>query len=306
MDSNIIKVSSAPHIRDDISTQSIMLDVIIALLPCSIFAIVNIGIKALMIITISIVSAILSETIFNLIVKKKNTIWDLSCVVTGLILALTLPQNVKWFMPAMGSVFAIIISKMLFGGLGQNFVNPAISGRVFLTISFANVMNTFTYDGISEATPLAMSRNGEVVDLTRDLLGFIPGAIGEVSVIAILIGGIYLLIKRIIDFRIPLVYMTTMILFIIIFSGRSSDFNFIMTEILSGGALFGAFFMATDYVTIPTTKLGKIIFAVFIGLMNGIFRLFSNSTEGCQFSIMLGNLLVPFINKITLPKAFGR
>ena len=306
MENNKIKVSSAPHIRDIVSTNSIMLDVITALLPCVIFAIVNIGTKALIIILLSVSSAVLSETVFNLIMKKKNTINDLSAVVTGLILALTLPPDVYWFLPVLGAIFAIIIAKMLFGGLGQNFINPAASGRVFLTISFANIMNTFTYDGVTKATPLAMARNGEVVDLTRDILGFIPGAIGEVSVIAILLGGIYLICRKVIDFRIPLVYMTTMILFIIIFSGRGSDFNYIVTQTISGGALFGAFFMATDYVSSPTTKIGKVLFAVFLGLMNGIFRLFSNLTEGCQFSIMLANLLVPFINKITLPKAFGR
>ena len=306
MENNKINISAAPHIRDEISTSSIMLDVIIALLPCSIFAIINIGTKALIIISLSIISAVLSETIFNIIIKKKNTINDLSAVVTGLILALTLPPDVNWFMPILGAIFAIVVSKMLFGGLGQNFVNPAASGRVFLTISFANAMNTFTYDGVTQATPLALARNGEVVDLTTDILGFIPGAIGEVSVIAILIGGIYLLIRRIIDFRIPVVYIFTMILFIIIFSGRGSDFNYIMTQLLSGGLMFAAFFMATDYVSSPTTKLGRVIFAVFLGIMNGIFRLYSNLTEGCQFSIMLANLLVPFINKITLPKAFGR
>ena len=306
MENNKINISAAPHIRDDVSTSSIMLDVIIALLPCTIFAFINVGIKAVMIVCLSLVSAVLSETLFNIIIKKKNTIGDLSAVVTGLILALTLPQDVEWFMPIIGAIFAIVVAKMLFGGLGQNFINPAASGRVFLTISFANAMNTFTYDGVTQATPLALARNGEVVDLTKDFLGFIPGAIGELSVVAILIGGIYLLIKRIIDFRIPMVYMLTMILFIIIFSGRGSDFNFIITQAISGGAMFAAFFMATDYVSSPTTKLGKVIFAVFLGIMNGIFRLFSNLTEGCQFSIMLANLLVPFINKITLPKAFGR
>ena len=306
MENNKINVSAAPHIRDDVSTQSIMLDVIIALLPCTIFAFFNVGTKAIIIVLLSIISAVASETVFNIILKKKNTINDLSAVVTGLILALTLPADVNLFMPVIGSVFAIVVAKMLFGGLGQNFVNPAASGRVFLTISFANAMNTFTYDGVTQATPLAMARNGEVVDLTRDILGFIPGAIGEVSVIAILIGGIYLLIKRVIDFRIPTVYMITMILFIIIFSGRGSDFNYIVTQAISGGVMFAAFFMATDYVSSPTTKLGRVLFAVFLGIMNGIFRLFSNLTEGCQFSIMLANLLVPFINKITLPKAFGR
>ena len=306
MENNKINISAAPHIRDDVSTSSIMLDVIIALLPCTIFAFINVGIKAVMIVCLSLISAVLSETIFNIIINKKHTIGDLSAVVTGLILALTLPQDVEWFMPIIGAIFAIVVAKMLFGGLGQNFINPAASGRVFLTISFANAMNTFTYDGVTQATPLALARNGEVVDLTKDFLGFIPGAIGELSVVAILIGGIYLLIKRIIDFRIPVVYMLTMILFIIIFSGRGSDFNFIITQAISGGAMFAAFFMATDYVSSPTTKLGKVIFAVFLGIMNGIFRLFSNLTEGCQFSIMLANLLVPFINKITLPKAFGR
>lgn len=306
MENNQINVSASPHIRDSINTSSIMLDVIIALLPCTIFAIVNIGFKAFLIILLSISSAVLSETIFNRIVNKKNTINDLSAVVTGLILGLTLPVDVNYFMPIIGSAFAIIIAKMLYGGLGQNFVNPAATGRVFLTISFANAMNTFTYDGITQATPLALTRNGEVVDLTRNILGFIPGAIGEVSVIAILIGAIYLLAKRVIDFRIPLVYLSTMMLFIIIFSKRSSDYNYILTQALSGGVLFAAFFMATDYVSSPTTKLGRVLFAVFLGIMNAIFRLYSNSTEGCQFSILLANLLVPFINKITLPKAFGR
>lgn len=306
-----LNVQSSPHVKDGISTSFIMLDVIIAMIPATIWGILRFGLHAAFVVLISIISAILSETIFNLIVKKTNTISDLSCVVTGLILGLNMPPEVPLFVPVVGSFFAIVIVKMLFGGLGQNFMNPALAGRCFCLISFAGYMNNFTsrmsVDAYTSATPLILLKNGHEVNLFDMLFGFIPGTIGEISAICLLIGALYLVVKRVIDLRIPLLYIFSFVVFIMIFGkGKTTDVNFILGEVLGGGLIFGAFYMATDYATSPITPLGKIIYGILLGVLTGIFRLFGKSGESVSYVILISNLLVPLIESFTIPTAFGK
>ena len=307
--SELYHVSSSPHVRAKDTTSRIMLYVIIALLPTSIFGIVNFGYKAAVLILVSVASCIASEWIFNLIVHKKNTVSDLSAVVTGLLLALNLPASLPWWEAVIGSVFAIVIVKMMFGGLGQNFMNPALAARCFLLISFAGMMNNFSsarlgFDSVSGATPLAAMRAGQSVDLASMFIGRIPGTIGEVSTIALLVGGIYLLVRKVISWRIPVIYIGTVAVFVFIFGGF--DVNYVLCQVCGGGLIFGAFFMATDYVTSPITPMGQVVFGVVLGLLTGIFRLWGASPEGVSYAIILSNLFVPMIERVTLPKAFGK
>ena len=305
-----LKVQSSPHIRECETTRSIMLDVIIAMLPATIWGILRFGLNAALVVIVSIVAAIVSESLFNLIVKKPNTIGDLSCIVTGLILALNMPPEIPLFIPIVGTVFAIIIVKMIFGGLGQNFMNPALAGRCFCLISFANFMNNFTsklsIDAYTSATPLKILQNGQEVNILDLIFGFRPGTIGEISVICLLLGAIYLLVKKIIDFRIPLTYLLTFLVFIMLFSDKTSNVNYILAELFGGGLIFGAFFMATDYVTAPITPLGKILYGILLGVLTGVFRLFGKSSESVSYVIIISNLLVPLIESFTIPTAFGR
>lgn len=303
--SDLLHVTSSPHVRDKVSTQRIMLYVIISLLPASIFGICNFGYKALVLIVVTILSCVASEWIYEKIVHKKSTINDLSAVVTGLLLALNLPHTLPWWQAALGGVFAIIIVKMLFGGLGQNFMNPALGARCFLLISFTGSMTSFTYDGVTGATPLASLKAGETVDTMRMLLGTTAGTIGETSVIALLIGAIFLILMGVIDLRIPGTYIVTFAIFVLLFGGHGFDMNFLVAELCGGGLMLGAFFMATDYVTSPITPNGKIIFGICLGVLTGIFRIFGASAEGVSYAIIFSNLLVPLIEKVTVPRAFG-
>ena len=309
MDLNL-KVQSSPHIRDYETTRSIMLDVVIALLPATIWGILRFGVNAALIVLVSIVSAVLSETIFNIIIKKSNSIGDLSCVVTGLLLALNMPPEVPLFIPVVGSIFAIIIVKMLFGGLGQNFMNPALTGRCFCLISFASFMNNYnsklSVDTYSSATPLKILQEGNEVNIIDMVFGFRPGTIGEISVVCLLLGAIYLLVKRIIDFRIPFTYLFTFTIFIMLFSDKTNNVNYILGELFGGGLILGAFFMATDYVTAPITTLGKILYGILLGVLTGVFRLFGKSAESVSYVIIISNLLVPMIESFTIPAAFGK
>ena len=306
-----LNVQSSPHVKDTISTSSIMLDVIIAMLPATAWGILRFGMNAAIVVIVSVVTAILSETLFNIIVKRKNTIFDLSCVVTGLILGLNMPPEVPIFVPVVGAFFAIVIVKMLFGGLGQNFMNPALAGRCFCLISFAGYMNNFTsrmsVDAYTSATPLLLLKNGHEVNLLDMLFGYIPGTIGEVSAICLLLGAIYLVVKKVIDLRIPLVYIFTFVVFIMMFGqGKTTNINYIVGEVLGGGLIFGAFFMATDYVTSPITPLGKILYGILLGVLTGVFRLFGKSAENVSYVIIISNLLVPLIESFTIPTAFGK
>lgn len=303
--SDLYNISSSPHIRAKDTSARIMLYVIIALMPATIFGIFNFGPRALLLIAVCIATCVASEWIFEKIIHKKSTINDFSAALTGLLLALNLPYTLPIWQAVLGSVFAIVIVKMLFGGLGQNFMNPALGARCFLLVSFAGTMTSFTYDGVTGATPLAMMRNGESVDTMKLLLGTTGGTIGETSVIAILIGAIFLILMGVIDLRIPGSYILTFVVFIILFGGRGFDWNYIVAQLCGGGLMLGAFFMATDYVTSPITPRGQILYGIILGILTGLFRLFGANAEGVSFAIILGNLLVPIIEKYTIPRAFG-
>ena len=303
------QVSSSPHVRAKDSTSRVMLYVIIALLPATLFGIWNFGMHALLLILVTIASCLASEWIFDKIVHKKNSLPDLSAVVTGLLLALNLPAGLPWWEAVIGSVFAIVIVKMMFGGLGQNFMNPALAARCFLLTSFALFMNNFSsaklgFDSLTGATPLAQLRAGETVDLASLVIGRIPGTIGEVSVIALLIGAIYMVVRKVISPVIPLIYIGTVFVFTFLFGGFNLTYS--LSEICAGGLIFGAFFMATDYVTSPLTPKGQIVYGLILGIVTGIFRLWGASPEGVSYAIIFSNLLVPLIERYTLPTAFGK
>lgn len=298
-------ISSSPHIRSKATTGNIMLMVVIALLPATAFGVVNFGLPALMVIGVTVASAVLTEYIYQKLMHKKVTIGDFSAVVTGLLLALNMPPTAPWRMCVLGSVFAILVVKQVFGGLGQNFMNPALGARCFLLISFTGRMTTFVYDGVSGATPLALLKAGERVNVFDMFLGNIAGTIGETSVVAILLGAIFLLLKGIIDIRIPGTYIATFVLFLIAFGGRGLDLSFIAAHLCGGGLMLGAWFMATDYVTCPITKKGQILYGVCLGVLTGLIRVFGGSAEGVSYAIIISNLLVPLIEKVTLPKPFG-
>ena len=304
--SDFMKVSSNPHIRSKMSTQIIMLCVVIALLPTTVFGIYNFGQNALILVIVTILSCVLFELLFDLLVHKSITIKDGSAVVTGLLLALNLPPNAPWWIGVIGGFFAIVVVKMLFGGLGQNFMNPALGGRCFLLLAFTSIMTDFATDAYSGATPLAALKAGEQVNVFKMVTGFTSGTIGETSMIAIVLGAIFLMLMGIIDLRIPGTYIVTFVVFIVLFGGRGFDFDFIAAHLAGGGLMLGAFFMATDYVTRPITIKGQYVFGILLGILTGIFRIFGASAEGVSYAIILGNLLTPLIEKYTMPHAFGR
>ena len=305
--SELYHVSSSPHVRSKDTTSRIMLYVILALLPTSIFGIYNFGYKALVLILVTIASCLASEWVFNKIVHKKNTLGDLSAVVTGLLLALNLPATLPWWQAVIGGVFAIVVVKMLFGGLGQNFMNPALGARCFLLIAFAANMTNFSIDSYSGATPLALIRSEGVgaVNTMDMLIGKTAGTIGETSALAILIGAMILILCGVITLRIPGTYIVSFVVFITLFGGHGLDLNYIVAELCGGGLMLGAFFMATDYVTSPITPNGQILYGICLGVLTGLFRIFGANAEGVSFAIILSNLLVPMLEKITIPRAFG-
>lgn len=302
-----LKVSSNPHIRSKVTTNGIMMAVALALLPAAGFGIYNFGIRALLHILNTVAATVLTEFLFGLY-KKKMTITDLSAVVTGLLLALNLPAGAPLWIGALGGVFAILVVKMLFGGLGQNFMNPALAARCFLLISFPGptLMTNFTCDAYSGATPLAALKAGEVVNVTDMILGRTAGTIGETSMVAIVVGACFLLLLGVIDLRIPGSYIVSFAVFVLIFGGRGLDLQYLSAQLAGGGLMLGAFFMATDYVTRPITAKGQYVFGIFLGIMTGIFRIFGPGAEGVSYAIILGNLLVPLIEKVTMPRAFGK
>ena len=289
------QVSSNPHIRSKATTSGIMLSVIVALMPATGFGIYNFGPRALAVILVTIASTVLTEYLFGLY-RKKMTITDLSAVVTGLLLALNLPVTIPLWIAALGGVFAI---------LGQNFMNPALAARCFLLISFPTQMTAFDCDAYTGATPLAALKAGEQVNVLDMVIGHTGGTIGETSVIAIAVGACILILLGVIDLRIPGSYIVTFVVFICIFGGRGFDPYYISAQLAGGGLMLGAFFMATDYVTRPVTIKGQYLFGIFLGLMTGIFRIFGPGAEGVSYAIILGNLLVPLIEKATRPTAFG-
>ena len=306
---NLLHVSSSPHVRCKDTTQNLMLDVVIAMLPAAAFGVYRFGLYSLAVILATVAACVASEYAYEKFMGKPITVSDCSAVVTGMILALNMPPEIPIWIPMLGGVFAIIVVKQLYGGLGQNFMNPALAARCFLLISFAGLMNNFSssaigFNALTGATPLKTMRDGGLVNLTDLFLGFIPGTIGEVSTMALLIGGAYMIVKKVISPKIPLVYIGTFAVFVFLFGGF--DVNYTLNQVCAGGLVFGAFFMATDYVTSPITPNGQIVYGVILGLLTGVFRLWGASPEGVSYAIILSNLFVPMIERFTLPKAFGK
>ena len=301
--SKLLNVSSSPHVRTQTTTKGIMYDVAIAMIPAAAYGVYQFGIKALLIILVTVAACMLSEFVYQSLMGLPVTISDGSALVTGLILALNMPPEIPLWIPFLGGVFAILVVKQVFGGLGQNFMNPALAARCFLLISFTGRMSTFVLDGASGATPLAMMRAGQQVDTAAMFIGKIPGTIGEVSTLALLIGAAYLLIKKVISIRIPGTYILTFAIFMFLFGGM--DGGYVLAQVCGGGLIFGAFFMATDYVTSPITVKGQIVFGILLGILTGVFRLWGGSAEGVSYAIIFCNILVPLIEKVTMPVAFG-
>lgn len=310
---NII-VSGTPHVRSRESVQSIMRDVIIALVPATVMGIVFFGMKALLLIAISIASSVFFEYLYQKIMKKTVTIDDLSAVVTGLLLALNLPVGASWWMPIVGSAFAIIIAKQLFGGIGQNFVNPALIARAFLLASYPTAMTTWHVNGVATSTPLAILKTakdgaeltvgGNLPSLAQVITGQgIGGCIGETCAIALIIGFIYLLARKVISWRIPVVYVA--VVFILNAVIGRYGVRMPIYEIFTGGLFLGAIFMATDYTTSPMTPKGQIIYACFCGLITYLIRVYGGYPEGVSYSILISNLAVPLIDRFTVGKIFG-
>lgn len=313
----LLNVSTSPHVRSHTSTTTIMSDVVIALLPASAWGVYTYGWDAFKVILLAILTCVGSEYLYQKLMKKPVTIHDMTAFLTGLLLALNLPSTVKWYIPVIGGLFAILVVKQVYGGVGQNFMNPALAARCFLLISFTGQMSTFALDGVTGATPLSVLKNGATNQSVSDVLaaggtslkdmffGNIGGTIGEVSVIMLLIGAIYLLVKKVISWRIPVMYVLSVAVFALIFGGRGFDLQFAAAQICGGGLMLGAIFMATDYVTSPITPLGQIVYGVMLGILTGIFRIYGGTAEGVSYAIIFGNLLVPMIEKITIPRPFG-
>lgn len=312
--SELLHVSSSPHIRSKIKTDHIMMMVAAALLPATVSGLYNFGWRVLLLTGISVGTCVGTEYLYEVLMHKKITIHDFSAVVTGLLLALNLPPSASWWIPVIGGVFAILIVKQLFGGLGQNIMNPALAARCFLLLSFTGQMTDFTptkgwgkiVDTVSGATPLAALKSGEHVDLMSMFMGNTTGTIGETSVLALLIGAIFLLIMKVIDLRIPLSYLGSFVIFMILFGGRGFDVSFLLAHLCGGGLMLGAWFMATDYVTTPITKSGQILYGILLGILTGLFRVMGASAEGVSYAIIFGNLLIPLIERITVSTAFGK
>ena len=300
-----LTVSAAPHIHRGASTNRIMLDVLIALLPATAASVVIFGLKSLIVIAACVITALVGEALFNIVTKKKQTIGDLSAVVTGLLLALNLSTNVPAWQCVIGTLFAIICVKCLFGGLGCNFANPAITGRVFMLVAFSAVAggaNPTIVDITTTATPLEQLAKGESQNLLDLFLGLHGGAIGETCILALILGFVYLLVRKVITWHTPVVFIATVFVLYLAFTG---DVVMALSQILAGGLFIGAIFMATDYVTTPITTRGRIVFALGCGVITFIIRYFCAYPEGVSFSILIMNILTPFIEKWTAKEPLG-
>ncbi len=318
-----LQVSASPHTRGMVTTKQIMLMVVIALSPACLMGVLAFGVHALLVLAASTGSAVLSEYLYERLLHKKITIADGSAAVTGLLIGMNMPPQIDIWIPCLGSVFAIIVIKQLYGGLGQNFMNPALGARCFLLISFAGKMTDFTTNGgflklvtevptttdaLSGATPLNYLNSGVSFDLKALFLGNVAGCIGEVSAAAILAGGIFLIVMRVIRFRIPGTYLGTFALLTLITAavrGYDAPFFYTLQQLCAGGIMLGAWFMATDYVTSPITSRGQLIFGCSLGVLTWIFRLIGSGPEGVSYSIIFMNLLVPIIERYTRPVAAG-
>ena len=300
-----LTVSAAPHIHSGASTNRIMLDVIIALLPATAASVIIFGLKSLIVIAACVITALVGEALFNIVTKRKQTIGDLSAVVTGLLLALNLSTNVPVWQCVVGTLFAIICVKCLFGGLGCNFANPAITGRVFMLVAFSAVAggaNPTIVDITTSATPLEQLGKGETLELLDLFLGLHGGAIGETCILALIIGFVYLLVRKVITWHTPVVFIATVFVLYLAFTG---DVMMAISQILAGGLFIGAIFMATDYVTTPITTRGRVVFALGCGVITFIIRYFCAYPEGVSFSILIMNILTPFIEKWTAKEPLG-
>lgn len=299
-------VSSSPHIRAKDTTQSIMRDVVIALLPATAAGVYFFKLQGLLVILASVLACVAAEYIWQKATHRKVTISDLSAVVTGLLLAFNLPASVPLWLPVIGGFFAIIIAKQFFGGIGQNIVNPALAARAFLLASWPVAMTTWTLDGSTTATPLAFLKGieatGQAPSLMNVFIGNVGGCIGETSALAIILGAAYLFAKRIIDWRAPVTFIATTFVITAI-AGRAANPFY---ELFAGGLMLGAFFMATDYATSPITPRGRIIFGIGCGVITGLIRIFGGYPEGVSYSILVMNLFVPLIERWTVPRTFGK
>ena len=318
----MLNVSSNPHVRDKMTTGRIMQLVVLALLPTTLFGIWNFGFRAFLVVLVTVASSVFFEWLYDRLMHKKNTVTDFSAAVTGLLLALNMPPQIPLWMPVLGSAFAIIVVKQLFGGLGQNFMNPALAARCFLMISFTGKMTDFAVDKLSGyhcidtvtgATALAELKNSgftaDSISVKNLFIGNIHGTIGETSALAILIGAVILLAFKVIDLKIPLTYIGSFAVFVIFYmlgTGKGFDVNYLFSHLFGGGLMLGAWFMATDYVTTPITPKGQLIYGCCLGVVTAIFRLFGGSAEGVSYAIIFCNLLVPMIERVTRHPAFGK
>ena len=316
--------TSNPHIRSNETTRSIMLDVIIAMLPALAFAIFNFGLRALTLTAVSVVACIFWEWLYRKLMKKPQSIGDLSCVVTGMLLAFVCPVHMPYWMIIIGDFFAIVVVKQLFGGIGKNFLNPALAGRALLLASYAGTLTSWVdpaagkaaiigsnADVVTTATPLAIMKTGDFAELMatygvdKMFIGQIPGSLGEVSAVALLIGGAYLIWRKVINWQTPVAYIATVAVLTFLFPKQGTGLEWMLYSVFGGGLFLGAFFMATDYATSPVTKKGQLIFGIGCGLFTVLIRYFGSYNEGVCYSIMVMNLLVALIDKYTKPTRFG-
>lgn len=304
-----LNVSISPHIRAGETTTTIMLDVIIALLPSVAVGVYVFGARAFAITMLSVVSCVASEYLYEKLLKKPITVRDLSAVVTGLILAVNLYSTAPWWLPILGGAFAIVVVKMLYGGIGQNFMNPALAARCFLLLSFSKIMTDYPrLDGVSSATPLTLAKEGVMTPISDLLLGTHSGTIGETSAVAIIIGGVYLCMRGVIKPREPLAVIISTGVFVTLFSlaqGKPVTLDYLCVHMLGGGMLLGAVFMASDYATTPVTPWGQVVFGCCVGFITAFIRCVGGGAEGVSYAIIISNLLTPFIEKLTAPRPFG-
>ncbi len=300
----LLNVSSSPHVRSERTTQKIMFQVILALMPVTVLGILNYGMGAISVIVSSVVSAVAAEGIFNVFTKRPQTIKDGSAALTGLMLALILPPELPLYIPILGSIFAILVVKSLFGGLGHNFMNPALAARCFLLISFGALVTVYKVDGVATATPLASLAAGESVNIMDMFWGSASGVIGS-SAFGVLLGGALLLGFQVITYEIPLTIILSFTLFLGIFGGHGFDPYYLLVHLMGGGILLGAFFMATDYVTSPVTSQGQLVFGTVIGVLMGLFHVFGTTPDSGSYAIIIANMLVPLIDEYMVPVAYG-
>lgn len=297
-------LSSSPHVRSKLTTGQVMYDVILALCPAALVGVWHHGFHAFMVIAVSILTAVMTEFIFDYVTGRPNTLTDGSAVVTGLLLALCLPASVPLYIPYVGALFAIVFVKGLFGGLGKNFMNPALAGRCFLLISFGGAMTSYAVDGVTSSTPLADLAAGKLVHVGSTFLGFQNGVIGG-SVAALMIGGFYLWVVGGITFEIPAAALVSFSLFVAIFGGQGFDPAFIAAHLCAGGIVMGAVFMATDPVTSPVTSTGQLIFGALVGILSGLFRCLGSAADSVSYAIIISNMAVPLIDEFCVPKPYG-